>query len=88
MVDSELTTYVRVMGITGSVPEIRCPGQWESNLQHLRVPEVRQEYIHRRVVVAAVKALTEFLNVRRALAPHSFPLDRHASEDPSGSVGL
>eukprot|EP00961_Rhodomonas_salina_P165149 2225321-Rhodomonas_salina.1 len=50
------------------------------------VPDVRQEYIHRRVVVAAVKALTEFLQVRRALAPHSFPLDRHESEGPSGSV--
>eukprot|EP00961_Rhodomonas_salina_P204911 2766055-Rhodomonas_salina.1 len=35
---------------------------------------------HLRVVVAAV-------SVRRALAPHSFPLDCHSSEDPSGSVG-
>eukprot|EP00961_Rhodomonas_salina_P188437 2543239-Rhodomonas_salina.1 len=39
---------------------------------------------HLQVVVAAVKALTEYLQVRRALAPHSFPLDRHESEGPSG----
>lgn len=70
----ELSTYV--MGITGSVPELRC----ESNLQHFGIPEVRQEFIHRRVVVAAVKALTEFLDVSRALAQHSFPLNSQSSD--------
>eukprot|EP00961_Rhodomonas_salina_P230413 3113720-Rhodomonas_salina.3 len=77
----ELSTYV--MGIIGSVPKLR----WESNLQRFRIPEVRQEFIHRRVVVAAVKALTEFLDVHLALAQHSFHLDHQSSDDSSESVG-
>eukprot|EP00961_Rhodomonas_salina_P216753 2928101-Rhodomonas_salina.1 len=74
----ELSTYV--MGITGSVLEARW--EPESNLHCLRVPEIQQEYIHLLVVVAAVKALTEFLNIQCALALHSFPLSSQDSEDP------
>eukprot|EP00961_Rhodomonas_salina_P092424 1243442-Rhodomonas_salina.1 len=82
------------MSITGSesVPE----GQWEDNLQSMGIVEPRSLAVHCQAVVNhdAVRALSEYLGVRCALAPHSFPLDDPLSPsptssppDPSGSAG-
>eukprot|EP00961_Rhodomonas_salina_P267928 3620187-Rhodomonas_salina.1 len=51
------------------------------------IVEPRSVAIHRQAVINAVQALSEYLGVRRALAPHSFPLDDTSPHDPSGSAG-
>eukprot|EP00961_Rhodomonas_salina_P193794 2616371-Rhodomonas_salina.1 len=73
----ELCTYV--MTITGSVPEQR----WEAKLHTMGIKEPRSTAIHRQAVINAIRALTEYLGVRRALAPHSFPLEDNSNPDPS-----
>eukprot|EP00961_Rhodomonas_salina_P247525 3344228-Rhodomonas_salina.1 len=74
----ELRTYV--MSITGSVPE----GQWGENLQAMGIDEPRSLAVHRQAVVNAIRALSEYLGVRRALAPHSFP---HTTPSPPTRQG-
>eukprot|EP00961_Rhodomonas_salina_P092425 1243443-Rhodomonas_salina.1 len=78
------------MSITGSAKE----GRWEDNLQSMGIVEPRSLAVHSQAVVNAVRALSEYLWVRRTLAPHSFPLNNPLSPsltssppDPSGSAG-
>eukprot|EP00961_Rhodomonas_salina_P296411 3936320-Rhodomonas_salina.3 len=49
----------------------------------------RTAVMHRKLeaVTNTIRALTEYLGVRRALAQHSFPLDHTSTSDPSASAG-
>eukprot|EP00961_Rhodomonas_salina_P206693 2790156-Rhodomonas_salina.1 len=59
------------MVITGSIPELK----WTKMFEELGIREKRHPALLHDAVVTSIKALTEYLGVRRALAPHSFPLD-------------
>eukprot|EP00961_Rhodomonas_salina_P027803 375964-Rhodomonas_salina.1 len=64
------------MVITGSIPE----QQWMQSFGELGIREQQHPALLYDTVVTSIKALTEYLEVRRALAPHSFPLEH----DPAG----
>eukprot|EP00961_Rhodomonas_salina_P131704 1772620-Rhodomonas_salina.1 len=75
------------MTITGSVPE----QLWEENLHAMGIEEPHSTVIHRQAVINAVRALSEYLRVRLALAQHNFPLEDNFNSNsnsiPSGFAG-
>eukprot|EP00961_Rhodomonas_salina_P285605 3859479-Rhodomonas_salina.2 len=59
------------MVITGSIPDPK----WTQRFGELSIREQQHRALLHDTVVTSIKALTEYLDVRRALAPHSFPLE-------------
>eukprot|EP00961_Rhodomonas_salina_P257171 3475331-Rhodomonas_salina.1 len=69
------------MTITGSVPEQR----WQENLHAMGIEELHSTTIHRQAVINVVWALSEYLRVRRALAPHNFPFEDNSNSNSNSN---
>eukprot|EP00961_Rhodomonas_salina_P025138 338825-Rhodomonas_salina.1 len=72
------------MVITGSIPELK----WTKMFEELGILEQRHPNLLHDTVVTSIKALTEYLGVRRALAPHSTEnVSENAQVETTGTGG-
>eukprot|EP00961_Rhodomonas_salina_P070930 952460-Rhodomonas_salina.2 len=73
--DHKIELHTFAMVITGSIQELK----WTQSFKELGIREQQHPALLHDTVVTSIKALTEYLDVLRALAPHSFPLEHDST---------